>query len=376
MQSCNPSPMTTRGENILDLVMSDVPGTVSTTTQPPLGRSDHAVVIADFQLTASVDQPTTRTVWRYQLADWPRLSAFLWATDWDTIIGDDPNISCELLTMRITEGMQRFIPSKVFKTRPQDPIWWTPECSAAADRKRNAWRKSRDDPRNGALKCIYKLACLDSTSCPARAKAKHLEHVKQRLRTGSLQDRGWWSVITRVGGHGRDSSIPVLVDPDGMETTKSHDKANVIGKYFAQKCSQDDDFAEQSGPFPHVRRRTANTLATVYFRESTARRTLRALNPSKATGPDAVPARVLRKCADSLALPLSKLFTLCFCSGHQPAMWKVANVVTVHKKGPKSNPRIYRPISLLPIMSKCMGSIVNCSLSNCSRARSRGAQAS
>ena len=293
----------TRGENILDLVMSDVPGAVSTTTQPPLGRSDHAVVIADFQLTASVDQPTTRTVWRYQRADWPRLSAFLRTTDWDTIIGDDPNISCELLTMRITEGMQRFLPSKVFKTRPQDPIWWTPECSAAVDRKRNAWRKFRDDPRNGALQCTYKLASLDSTRCLARAKAKHLDHVKQRLRTGSLQDREWWSVIKRVGGHGRDSSIPVLVDPDGMECTKSHDKANVIGKYFAQKCSLDDDFAEQSGPFPHVRQRTANTLATVHFRQATVRRTLRALNSSKATGPDAVPARVLRKCADSLALP-------------------------------------------------------------------------
>ena len=133
---------------------------------------------SDLQLTASVDQPTTRTVWRYQRAGWPHLSAFLRTTDWEIIIGDDPNISCELLTMRITDRMQRFIPSKVFKTRPQDPIWWTPECSAAVDRKRNAWPKFRDDPRNGALKCTYKLACLDTTGCLERAKARHLDHVK------------------------------------------------------------------------------------------------------------------------------------------------------------------------------------------------------
>ena len=146
--------------------------------------------------------------------------------------------------------------------------------------------------------------------------------------TGSLQDREWWSVMKRIAGHGRDSSIQVLVDPDGIECTKRHDKANVIGKYFAQKCSLDDGFEDKSGPFPHVCRRTANTLATVHFRQPTVRRTLRALNPSKAEGPDAVPARVLRKCADSLALPLSKLFTLCFCSGHQPAMWKVRRTGT------------------------------------------------
>ncbi|XP_065192420.1 uncharacterized protein LOC135823505 [Sycon ciliatum] len=78
----------------------------------------------------------------------------------------------------------------------------------------------------------------------------------------------------------------------------------------------------------------------------------------------AVAARVLRTCADSLALPLSKLFTLGFCSSHQPAMWKVANVVPVHKKSPKSNPRNFRPISRPTIMSKRMESIMNRSLSN------------
>ena len=90
----------------------------------------------------------------------------------------------------------------------------------------------------------------------------------------------------------KDTSFPTLFGR--WKAYQSHDKANVIGKYFAQKCSLDDDFAEQSGPFPHVRQRTANTLATVHFRQATVRRTLRALNPSKATGPDAVPARVLR----------------------------------------------------------------------------------
>ena len=39
----------TRGQNALDLVISDLPGTVSGSTLPPLGRSDHCVVTADFK---------------------------------------------------------------------------------------------------------------------------------------------------------------------------------------------------------------------------------------------------------------------------------------------------------------------------------------
>ena len=69
-------------------------------------------------------------------------------------------------------------------------------------------------------------------------------------------------------------------------------------------------------------------------------------------------------CADTLAYPLSKLYTLCFRTGIQPAAWKVANVVPVFKKGSKSIPKNYRPISLLSIISKCMESIINRSISN------------
>ena len=40
-------------------------------------------------------------------------------------------------------------------------------------------------------------------------------------------------------------------------------------------------------------------------------------------------------------------------------LWKVASVVPVFKKPPKSNPSNYRPVSLLPILSKAMESVVN-----------------
>ena len=86
--------------------------------------------------------------------------------------------------------------------------------------------------------------------------------------------------------------------------------------------------------------------------------------PSKATGQDGIPARVLKECASELALPLSKLFTLSFVTGACPAAWKIAMVVPVHKKKARSDPRNYRPVSLLPVMSKVMESLINRSLTN------------
>ena len=53
----------TRGNNMLDLVISDFEGPVATAIHSPIGRSDHAVVTARFTThhTAAphINQPTT-----------------------------------------------------------------------------------------------------------------------------------------------------------------------------------------------------------------------------------------------------------------------------------------------------------------------------
>ena len=46
-------------------------------------------------------------------------------------------------------------------------------------------------------------------------------------------------------------------------------------------------------------------------------RELKRLNPSKATEPDGISARVLQQCASTLSRPLSRLFSLCLASSRQ-----------------------------------------------------------
>ena len=48
-----------------------------------------------------------------------------------------------------------------------------------------------------------------------------------------------------------------------------------------------------------------------------------------------------------------------FSQGVVPKEWKCEQVIPVYKSGGKSDPNNYSPISLLPIISKIMESIVN-----------------
>jgi hypothetical protein len=133
------------------------------------------------------------------------------------------------------------------------------------------------------------------------------------------------------------------------------DKAEVLKNIFASKSTIDD-----KGKVPPLCSNLAKkSLNKIKFRAKIIKDKLLHLESSKATGPDGIPARVLRECAHVLHKPLSSLFTLSFSTGIVPKEWKCANVVPVYKSGGKSDPNNYRPISLLPIIGKVMESIVN-----------------
>ena len=82
------------------------------------------------------------------------------------------------------------------------------------------------------------------------------------------------------------------------------------------------------------------------------------MNPGKATGPDGVPPRVLKEAAVELCIHLSIIFKKSLSEGKLPADWKVANIVPIYKKGNKSSPCNYRPVSLTSVVCKVFESII------------------
>jgi hypothetical protein len=91
---------------------------------------------------------------------------------------------------------------------------------------------------------------------------------------------------------------------------------------------------------------------------------LRWLDASKACGPDGIKPVFLKVAAKQIAKPLCRLFNLSYQKGIVPADWRNANISPVHKKGPKSDPKNYRPVSLTSIICKIMEKLVRKRLLN------------
>ena len=84
------------------------------------------------------------------------------------------------------------------------------------------------------------------------------------------------------------------------------------------------------------------------------------LDVSKSTGIDGISAKMLHHTALNVAPSLTKLFNLSIRSGCCPNNWKVARIVPIPKADEMSSPADYRPISILPIVSKILECHIAC----------------
>ena len=158
----------------------------------------------------------------------------------------------------------------------------------------------------------------------------------------ALISKRFWS---HVKSKSKSIRIPETVYHGGRFRSNLSDQANLFNNYFYEQFSEDSsyniDINYSNDQFSDLR-----------FDGHDVFLILKAINTSKAAGPDGIHGKVLKHCAGSLAYPLSILFNVSFATGCIPAEWKAALVVPVHKKGDKASVENYRPISLTCLIMK------------------------
>ena len=125
--------------------------------------------------------------------------------------------------------------------------------------------------------------------------------------------------------------------------------ASIFNKFFHSTFTP-----HTTAPLPNINITLDPDLSTITLTTPEVEKQLLNLNPSKAQGPDNIPTKVLKECAHTLAPSITKLFNISLLSACLPSSWKMANVIPIHKKESKHQAKNYRPISLLPVISKIL----------------------
>ena len=102
----------------------------------------------------------------------------------------------------------------------------------------------------------------------------------------------------------------------------------------------------------------SSQLSTIYCEEDEVYEILASLNPSKSPGNDNIAPVVLKSCALVLYEHVTHIFNLSLFQAKFPCDWKHHKITPIPKKGDLHLVSNYRPISLLPVISKVLETIV------------------
>jgi len=149
-------------------------------------------------------------------------------------------------------------------------------------------------------------------------------------------------------GKSKERNTCKLVKPDGSQTISIDETASLLLDTFVPS---DDNQGLQNwyGPLSQPTTITESDIKKVIWR----------MKPNRAPGWDGITAGMLRKAWAIISLSITNLFNRCIEEATFPDSWKTARLVVIPKVGkPRSSPKSYRPVRLLPALGKALETIM------------------
>ncbi|XP_078585907.1 uncharacterized protein LOC144867713 [Branchiostoma floridae x Branchiostoma japonicum] len=178
--------------------------------------------------------------------------------------------------------------------------------------------------------------------------------VKQRVRKAhsvykadfleeNIQEnpKAFWNYIKSLK---QDSTSIASVRHQGVLTSDPKEKAEALGDQFSSVFTKEDLDTR-----PTLGNPVTPPNSQLHISVAGVAKQLSDLNPNKATGPDGLHPRLLKTVSTQIAPVLQSIFTQSLATGDVPEDWRSSNISPIFRKGDKSLPSNYRPVSLTSV---------------------------
>ena len=276
---------------------------------------------------------------------------------WEVYSCEDVDMALDIFTKKLTDILDRMAPVKKFQIRVKYAAWVCKETkSMMLDRdqaQQTASRSGLDSDWD-----TYRRLRNQVTSQLRKDKMvwqkENLESCEENCDTGRM-----WKNILGWLNWTSTSSPTKLLSQGNIETSPSR-LADIQNKYYIEKVrtirrglqGQDRD------PLQVLRNTLQGNQASFTTKAVTPEQVdkiIRDLKNSKASGVDNLDTYILKLVRKKIVPSVCHILNLSIQSNKFPTKWKIAKVVPLYKgKGSKLEPKNYRPVAILPILSKVL----------------------
>ena len=217
----------------------------------------------------------------------------------------------------------------------------------------------------------FYLSGSDQQKLFYRRYANKLTKVKQLSKNlyfenefnNSDNPRKMWKTLRNLLPSKMSCSVPKVLEINNSDVNHPADIANHFNNYF---CGIGKSLADQindscnKDPSHFLRNRIPESIFIAPTYPQEIERIMSSLRNSFSSGPEGFFSFLIKTASTAvLASTLSFIFNFCFENGIFPESLKISKVIPIYNSGAKSEVNNYRPISLLPVLSKVFEKVLH-----------------
>ena len=321
----------------------------------PLGKSDHVGILVELVVSLDTEKCVKEKILK---PTWGKISSeellkfSLDNIEWDYSSCENVEDMWDELHGKLTAVAASVPAASVYlDNRPVKLPWNTSALKRMRKNKDKAWTEFDVNPSDITFSYASSKQNIFEVE-EVKAKVKYERKITSNLKQNCKSFYSYLRNKRQV-----KSSVSSLDRGDGTRTDSSAESAEVLASAFSSVFVR-----EPPGPLPNINNpnHENETIDDMEVHNADVKKELLKLNIFKSSGPDGVHPKLLKSLANdsNFVEAVTKLFKKSSETGSLPGIWKSASVVALFKKGMKSDPLNYRPVSLTCILCKVYEKLV------------------
>ena len=335
----------------IDLVLSDNDNLIASVKPVGhLGASHHVMMMVEIVIPTQSND-TIELVPDYGKANFQEMREKLGSLDWKTDLQElDAVSSWNKFKDTVSSTVNSCVPKKKRRNNSK-PLWMQRNAMRIIRKKRRLWKRY-STTRDYQSYLAFKKVQNEATSVIRKAKREFEKKLADSAKKNPKAFYQYLNSRCKV-----QSKVGPLKDSSGNVCTDDAIQAGLLNDKFVESFTR-EDLSSLPTPIQKFDPASGPPLSSIHVEVETVAGKINCLNPNKACGPDGIRARTLRELSAELSEPIAMIFNKCLSERVVPNDWKLSNVTGIFKKGDKTDPGNYRPISLTCLICRILESIL------------------
>lgn len=363
--------ITNSNAKILDLIYTTIDAGISLdrSTDPLVNEDSHhpALTISIQNFEMNNQDPDNVFKFNFKKTDYTKLNNLLSLIDWSCLCSCSDIDSMVLKFYdKIFDCFLASVPLISIKSKSLAPSWYDSEVRKLKNRRNKLWFKYKQT----GLVTDFNIYCEARNIFNRESSIKYLYYIQKVQSNLKMDPKSFWNFINSKR---KSSPYPSVLMHNNISEHDPRIITQLFSDFFqsAYICDSSncdnysncdnlncDNLDENDQLFGHLKSYSHLTDINFHITIDDIMKFIAKLEDNDASGPDGVPASVLKKCVNNLSMPLSILFNCSLSTCKFPHVWKQSFIIPLHKKGKKDQIINYRPIAKLSAIPKLFEAIV------------------